>query len=72
MSGYMDLPMALVIYYPPVSNELDGDLPAQYVTVYVDHMEVETHRRIYVSSGEDGPWVKYTFAGYTEAEAYPN
>lgn len=72
MSGYMDIPMIFVVYYPPVSNELDGDLPGQYVEVYVDHMEVETHRNIYVKIGEDGAWEKYSFAGHTEAEAYPN
>lgn len=72
MSGDMDLPMEFVIYYPPVSNELDGDLPAEYVRVIVDWMEVETHGRIYVKMGENAPWIKYTFAGYSEADAYPN
>ena len=72
MSGDMDLPMEFVIYYPPVSNELDGDLPSEYVRVIVDWMEVETHGRIYVKMGENAPWIKYTFAGYSEADAYPN
>ena len=72
MSGYMDLPMEFVIYYPPVSNELDGELPSEYVRVFVDWMEVETHGRIFVRMGENGDWIKYTFAGYSEADAYPN
>ena len=72
MSGSMDLPTEFVIYYPPVSNELDGDLPAEYVRVFVDWMEMETHGHIYVRMGGNGEWIKYTFAGYTEAEAYPN
>ena len=72
MSGYMDLPMEFVVYYPPISNELDGDLPGEYVRVIVDWMEVETHGHIFVKMDENGEWIKYTFAGYTEAEAYPN
>ena len=72
MSGSKDLPTEFVVYYPPVSNELDGDLPAEYVRVFVDWMEMETHGHIYVRMGENGEWIKYTFAGYTEAEAYPN
>ncbi len=72
MSGYMDLPMEFVVYYPPISNELDGDLPGEYVRVIVDWMEVETHGHIFVKMNENGEWIKYTFAGYTEAEAYPN
>lgn len=72
MSGYMDLPMEFVVYYPPVSNELDGDLPYEYVVVSVDWMEVETHGRIYVQIGENGDWVQYTFAGFSESDAYPN
>ena len=72
MSGDMDLPMEFVIYYPPVSNQLDGDLPSKYVRVIVDWMEVETHGRIYVKMGENAPWIMYTFAGYSEADAYPN
>ena len=47
MSGAMDLPTEFIVYYPPVSNELHGDLPAEYVRVSVDWMEVETHKRIY-------------------------
>ncbi len=72
MSGSMDLPTEFIVYYPPVSNELDGDLPAEYVRVFVDWMEMETHGHIYLRMGENGEWIKYTFAGYTEAEAYPN
>ena len=72
MSGYMDLPMKFIIYYPPVSNELDGDLPAEDLVVYLDYMEMETHNRISVKLGENGPWRWYYYAGSSEQEAYPN
>ena len=72
MSGYMDLPMKFIIYYPPVSNDLDGDLPAEDLVVYLDYMEMETHDRISVKLGENGPWRWYYYAGSSEQEAYPN
>ena len=69
MSGTMDLPTEFVVYYPPVFNELHGDLPAEYVRVSVDWMEVETHKRIYVKVGDNGEWITYSYAGETEEEA---
>lgn len=72
LSGSMDLPTEFVIYYPPVSNELDGDLPAEYMRVSVDWMEVETHSRVSVKFGENGVWRWYYFAGTSMEEAYPN
>lgn len=69
MSGAMDLPTEFVVYYPPVSNELHGDLPGEYVRISIDWMEVETHNRIYVKIGDNGEWMTYSYAGATEEEA---
>ncbi len=69
MSGATDLPTEFVVYYPPVSDELNGDLPGEYVRISVDWMELETDGHIFVKTGENGDWVKYTFAGDTETEA---
>jgi len=45
------------------------DLPAEYVRVSVDWMEVETHKRIYVKVGDNGEWMTYSYAGETEEDA---
>ncbi len=71
MSGAMDLPTEFVVYWPPVSNELDGNLPAESVLVMVDWMEVETHGHIFVKLGKDGVWRRYHYAGASYEEAYP-
>lgn len=33
---------------------------------------METHNRISVKLGENGPWRWYYYAGSSEQEAYPN
>ncbi len=71
MSGYMDLPMKFVIYYPPVENELDGELPSAYLMVYLDFTEMETNGSISVKLDENGVWRKYHYAGASYEEAYP-
>ncbi len=69
MSANGAQPMKLVIYYPPVSNELVGELPFEYVAVYVGYTELEANNRISVKIDENGVWMTYSYAGETEEEA---
>lgn len=57
-----DIPMTIIISYPPFESELEGSLPADTLTFELDMMEIHTHNRLPIRfEGED--WIIFQREG---------